>query len=258
MKLKSLVPLAAVAVLAGGCANTVSADIRQLIPASRVMNSISCGFSKAIAYERRADVKTKRLSHAQASVEIVLQIASSHSLGGGVKGKAGIVPFAPPILFGFSASKTTEGTAKDTYVVSYDLDAPNSHVCKDETGASISAEAQTIDPNLGDDFSNWLSEALIDLGKTSPDGGVPGRLQSITREASFGVKVERAGSLGIALAVLDANLDLNKTRNDIQSIKIVISGKAKPKPAKPPKQEATATPGDLGGVIPLSAIQPAM
>lgn len=215
------------------------------IASSKIINSVKCGFAIALYKEQKPGVQ-KRLTGNVASLELQLKVTTADVNGVAV---SGVIPFhgGPTILPSFSASRGTAWTVDSTINAAYKLDATNAAVCD---AAGINLSDPDADP-LG--FSAWLGTILEDLSRVSLEKPT-GTLNSLVYEAAFGVTEQSNASLGlqapINLAFFTANVSAASTRNDLQRLKIVISGApVPPKVASAPSTSSpnTPTPPVTGG-----------
>lgn len=215
-----------------GCATPTPPNLTP-IASSRIINSVKCGLALAL-FKEQTSKGQKRLTGNIASLELQLKETVGQASGVAV---AGVIPFqgGPTILPTFSASRATAWTVDSTINASYKLDATNTKVC---AKAGIHNLAEPGDDPLG--FSKWLGLTLDDLGHVSLEKP-SGVLNSVTYEAAFGVADQVGADLKLQLAFLTADVSAANSRNDLQRLKIVISG------ATVPPKAASAGPGSGGG-----------
>lgn len=216
--------------LAGLLSSCASAPPRpqELVSTARLVNSVKCSFALALVAEQGLAPEYQRLKGNVASFELQLKVVDKRTIGGGIG--TGIVPWQGGLNF----SRAQAWTVDTILNASYTLNADNARVCE-AAGVKRDQKGELEDP-FG--FTRWLRDTIVDLSRVSLEKPT-GQLDKLTYEALFGVTQAGGVEGSIKLAFLSGNLSANMSRDDLQRIKIVISGapgvaKEPAKPGSPP------------------------
>lgn len=200
--------LVALGVLAG-CAHPPQPSVTQLIPVSRVVNSLKCEFARFLTEYRgqRLDLHGWGVSGA-----LTLNVASSKTLGGGVA-LSGLVPFQGASAdLGFQASVTQKYTT--TVNVNFELE---SHA----ESAQICSAAGDLIVQSGIGFGAWLKTLGDELDQAAA-GQPKFAVSGLSYELVFALERAAGASGSLVIVPLAISAEALATRNDVQTLKIEL------------------------------------
>ncbi|CUX70179.1 MULTISPECIES: hypothetical protein [Agrobacterium] len=215
-------------VLLASC-GTISSSPRILIPAAVVLNTIKCEMARYFADERLRDSSRIRFLEGEKPFVITLTLKVVDTAAG--KAGVGIGPLILPygsasLGFAVSGSKSVTTSMEDTILLNpYSLDTS---VC----AAARSGAGMMENPGLG--IGDRLNEFAEQLLATS--AGHPMMLFdkfSMTKQFAVSRSVHANGSFGFQAVRLNLTAEASRTREDVQTIKI-IGVTAKPPGFKEP------------------------
>jgi len=211
--LRNVLSIASVLLLAS-CGTIVSSIP---IPAAVVLNTIKCEMARYFADERLRDSSRIRFLESEKPfvISLTLKVVDTAAGKAGVGVGPLILPYGSASFgFGVSGSKSVTTTTEDTILLNpYSLDTS---VC----AAARRGAGMMENPGLG--IGDRLNEFAEQLLATS--AGHPMMLFdkfSMSKEFAVSRSVQANGSIGFQAVPLNLTAEASRTREDVQTIKIL-------------------------------------
>ncbi len=193
-----------------GCAYTPPPTPEQLIPVTRLVNSLKCEYARFLTEYRGTRLQLKRWT---VTGSMDLNVVTSNTFGGGV-GAGGLVPFQGADL---GVDLSGEVTRKNTVAQTVEFGITSA-----PRGAQICDTAGDLLVEGGLGFGAWLTGLASDLDQAA--GGDPKfAVSKLSYQAVFGL--ERAGGLkgSVVIVPLTVSAKALASRNDVQTLKIEMN-----------------------------------
>jgi hypothetical protein len=195
--------------LLSGCASiNASPTSVPVVPVEAVIDSLKCGFARAIDYDvRRRSGLFGATAKVALDVNLIEGVDASGNISVGVPIFSGVGSFTPSLSLTHSEVRTINSS------VDFEIDLR-------PAGTSV---CQLAGGRVGQDsgFSNWIGAVVVGINNAVA-GPPKARMIQYVYESDFTVKT--GGTLGAKVELFPVKLDssMGSSRSDIQHMKITV------------------------------------
>jgi len=185
-----------------------------VVPVEGVINSLKCGFAKALDQDVR---RRSGLYGATAKVELDVNVVEGVDASGGISIGIPIYQGAGSLTPAFTFTRNETRSLNSSIDFDIDLRAKGTSIC----GASGGG----LDQDAG--FSGWIGGVVLGINRAVA-GAPKAQMKQYVYESDFTVKVggtfSAEGSLGppVIISPIKVNTSVGSSRSDIQKMKITI------------------------------------
>lgn len=195
----------------GGCATPLetSPSSVPVVPVEAVINSLKCGFARALNYDSKG---RSGLFGATAQVALDVNVIEGVDASGGITAGIPIFQGAGSFTPTFNLTHSETRTLNSSIDFEFDLRASNTFICTALEGG--------LEQDAG--FSSWIGSVVTGINRAVA-GPPRAKMTQYVYESDFTVKTATTLGADVVISPVKLNSSVGSSRSDIQHMKVSIS-----------------------------------